>query len=101
MLRHSGMGNEELLKRLHALDQALGIIQPVDADHQSASLEACNHVADERRPSRPPRQALECGQVDADRKAPDAYLAVTMAQHICHRWLGKLDPSIRRFSDIT
>jgi hypothetical protein len=65
---HVGIGFEEVLIRVEALDQPLAVVEPVDADHQRAAHQAVGHALHHFRLRSFDRLLLHRADVDADRK---------------------------------
>jgi hypothetical protein len=68
------VAGEENIERLQSLDQALGIVEPVDADDEGAPVEASDQVLDERRADIAARETLEIARLDTDPKTADPRL---------------------------
>src|ERR1043166_9576321 len=64
------------VERLYAVDQALGIIQPVDADRELLAVQAPPQPRDIRMGGRLRRQLRKLPGIDADRKYPRAGAAM-------------------------
>ena len=68
-----------MLIRREALDQALAVVEAVDADHQRAAHQAVGHALHDFRLRRLDRFGLHRGDVDADRKHFGAHRAIADA----------------------
>src|SRR5271157_1880858 len=66
---------EKAVESVDALGDALGIIEPVDAEHEAQPLEALSNFPGERRTRGIAREPRVSGRLDADRKSADAGLA--------------------------
>src|ERR1035437_4316059 len=66
---------EKTVEPVDALDDALGVIEPVDAEHQTQSGEALRHFFGEGRTRGIARKPRVSGGLDADWKCADAGLA--------------------------
>ena len=68
-----GIHGEKTLERIHALSEALGVIEPVDSDDHGAAGEAVHHIAHKRRAHGTAGKPAELVGLDADWKDSDSH----------------------------
>ncbi len=77
-----GIRLEKVLVGGKALDQALAVIEPVDADHERAGHQTVDHAVDDVRLHRGDRFGLERVDIDADREHVRAQYALADSNSI-------------------
>ena len=71
--RQSGKIGEKALERVHALGDALAVVEPIDADDHGAAGQAIQHLTHEMRFDGAAREPCESLGLDADRKGTDLH----------------------------